>query len=617
MARTKGSANLAASLEILAEAPVDARTVVAAESDLTVAANFPYAYVGMPVYVKATQKMYVLTATPVTTASNWKEVGSGGSSFPSGGTTGQALVKHSNTDQDVEWATIDGTPSGGTTGQLLAKHSNTDGDVEWVNAPSSIPDGGTTGQVLAKHSDTDGDVEWADKNVDVVEVEVSSANDFNNINLVSNGETKIFHVYTESTLPSEMHLPLSSETLARHYHVEVTKTRPRGSGLYLSCIQRCRVSYKKSFPTAGVTIPYNRTFERMRDCPGQTWGSYSDWVETSGVSVPVGGTTGQVLAKTTDYDGTVEWVNQTTYESKAAQSGGTAVSLCTTGEKYTWNNKQDALSNSSYLAKIGEQGGLPTYDGQIISLPTVHNFDKSNLYSTTEQVVGCWTDGRPLYQKTIDFGALPNATNKSVAHGISNINYITSIKGTAYNSSSPMWLDLSLPHPEQLILAITVIADKTNITVIAKSDRRTLSALITLQYTKTTDAANSFKYASENDYSTTEKIVGTWIDGKPLYQKTLTGTMLSPSSDGTEKTTDFSIGASVAEVASCNAIVTYTASGVNNRLILPFAKSGTQVVRHVVRTNADSVPNVVRLFNTWAIGSCPIKITIQYTKTTD
>lgn len=35
----------------------------------------------------------------------------------------------------------------------------------------------------------------------------------------------------------------------------------------------------------------------------------------------------------------------TTYESKAAASGGTAVSLVTTGEKYTWNGKQNALTN--------------------------------------------------------------------------------------------------------------------------------------------------------------------------------------------------------------------------------------------------------------------------------
>ena len=37
----------------------------------------------------------------------------------------------------------------------------------------------------------------------------------------------------------------------------------------------------------------------------------------------------------------------TTYESKAAASGGTAVSLVTTGEKYTWNNKQAAVTGGA------------------------------------------------------------------------------------------------------------------------------------------------------------------------------------------------------------------------------------------------------------------------------
>jgi hypothetical protein len=37
----------------------------------------------------------------------------------------------------------------------------------------------------------------------------------------------------------------------------------------------------------------------------------------------------------------------TTYSSKAAASGGTAVSLVTTGEKYNWNHKQDALTFDS------------------------------------------------------------------------------------------------------------------------------------------------------------------------------------------------------------------------------------------------------------------------------
>lgn len=79
MSRQKGSANLAASLEVQAEAPLDARTVVALKSDLTNALNFPYAYVGMPVFVKEESKLYTLTAADVTTLSNWKEVGGGGS----------------------------------------------------------------------------------------------------------------------------------------------------------------------------------------------------------------------------------------------------------------------------------------------------------------------------------------------------------------------------------------------------------------------------------------------------------------------------------------------------------------------------------------------------------
>lgn len=45
----------------------------------------------------------------------------------------------------------------------------------------------------------------------------------------------------------------------------------------------------------------------------------------------------------------------TTYESKAATSGGTAVSLCTTGEKYTWNNKSNlTLGTTSTTALKGD-----------------------------------------------------------------------------------------------------------------------------------------------------------------------------------------------------------------------------------------------------------------------
>jgi len=51
--------------------------------------------------------------------------------LPGGGTTGQALVKLSNTSQDAGWASTHYIPAGGVTGQPLAKNSNTDYDVSY------------------------------------------------------------------------------------------------------------------------------------------------------------------------------------------------------------------------------------------------------------------------------------------------------------------------------------------------------------------------------------------------------------------------------------------------------------------------------------------------------
>lgn len=65
----------------------------------------------------------------------------------------------------------------------------------------------------------------------------------------------------------------------------------------------------------------------------------------------------------------------TTYENKAAASGGTAVSLVTTGEKYTWNAK---TSNTGTVTKVSTGAGLT--GGDITTTGTV----KANLTSETK-----------------------------------------------------------------------------------------------------------------------------------------------------------------------------------------------------------------------------------------
>lgn len=78
MGRKKPAIKFAASMEVEAAGPLDARTVVPTKADLTLASNFPYAYAGLNVYVEEEQKIYTLTAADVTVLANWKEVGSSG-----------------------------------------------------------------------------------------------------------------------------------------------------------------------------------------------------------------------------------------------------------------------------------------------------------------------------------------------------------------------------------------------------------------------------------------------------------------------------------------------------------------------------------------------------------
>ena len=66
-----------------------------------------------------------------------------------------------------------------------------------------------------------------------------------------------------------------------------------------------------------------------------------------GASLSVSGTSVQLKDQDGNNLGSAITTQDTTYSSLSAASGGTQVSLVTTGEKYTWNNKQDALTFDS------------------------------------------------------------------------------------------------------------------------------------------------------------------------------------------------------------------------------------------------------------------------------
>lgn len=108
-------------------------------------------------------------------------------------------------------------------------------------------------------------------------------------------------------------------------------------------------------------------------------------------------------------------------------------------------------------------------------------------YSSEEQVIGEWF-GETLYQKTVNCGALPSATAKSVAHGISNINRVLDYKGISTDGESYATLPFVNPMQQNGINhGVMVMVDKTNITITNRLDYSSFtSTYITIQYTKTT-----------------------------------------------------------------------------------------------------------------------------------
>lgn len=108
-------------------------------------------------------------------------------------------------------------------------------------------------------------------------------------------------------------------------------------------------------------------------------------------------------------------------------------------------------------------------------------------YSTSEQVVGTWRDGKTLYRKVINFGNLPNSTNKEVVTGLTSNESVKTIRGYCYLTNGSV-----LPLPYVTTSASYNISCNYNgstykIQIGTGSDRSSAVADIIIEYTKTVD----------------------------------------------------------------------------------------------------------------------------------
>lgn len=96
-----------------------------------------------------------------------------------------------------------------------------------------------------------------------------------------------------------------------------------------------------------------------------------------------------------------------------------------------------------------------------------------------------WIDGRIIYRKVINVGALPNTATKSTAHGLPSGFMLTDITGVTWQGGTGLHLPLPYTDPSVVSGGIALLTDSTNVNVVTGSNRTTfVTTYVVLEYVK-------------------------------------------------------------------------------------------------------------------------------------
>lgn len=130
------------------------------------------------------------------------------------------------------------------------------------------------------------------------------------------------------------------------------------------------------------------------------------------------------------------------------------------------------------VAGTGMTSTFTTGANATITLNAEPNYSTSEVDTKVK-----WIDNKTIYRKTIDIGALPNATGKQVNHGISGLDTVVKMEGFAKdpNAFTPLPFPGSASNPAGFIqVGIT----STAVSIGTGTDRSNATGYVTLYYTK-------------------------------------------------------------------------------------------------------------------------------------
>lgn len=106
-----------------------------------------------------------------------------------------------------------------------------------------------------------------------------------------------------------------------------------------------------------------------------------------------------------------------------------------------------------------------------------------DLFDTSETVTSkIWTNGKPIYRKVVDLGALPDTSSKNVAHNITGFDEFITISGFTSDGTTRFPLPAGNPASAG---AINLHVTATNVVITTGTNRLAHDGIAIIEYTKT------------------------------------------------------------------------------------------------------------------------------------
>ena len=156
-----------------------------------------------------------------------------------------------------------------------------------------------------------------------------------------------------------------------------------------------------------------------------------------------------------------------------------------TGDTDTTHGKQKAV-----YVYIKATSGLAENQQENVLNDAKNYINSTNSYSTNEvKTGGKWIDGKPIYRKVVDFGALPNATIKGVTFDNINADTFVKIEGIAMMTNGGSAITIPFADNSAATQSIAIFVNSTSVSINTGSTNRSdyTKCYVTLEYTKTTD----------------------------------------------------------------------------------------------------------------------------------